>query len=79
MINKQLIYPKTMPKTLPYTHPYINFFRSYSDDHYRDFPHINTLIFNLNTSFMQKSSSTTYPSYKFIRELRTRTYEGEQP
>ena len=34
---------------------------------------------NLDTSFMQESSSTTYPSYKLVRELRTRTYEGEQP
>ena len=68
-----------MPKTLPYTRPYINFFGHVFDDYYRDFPRINTFIFNLNTSFMQKSSSTTYPSYKFVWELRTRTYEGEQP
>ena len=34
---------------------------------------------NINTSIMPKSSSTTYPSFTFVWELRIRTYKGEQP
>ena len=77
--KKYMIYttPRQWPKPLP-TCTYTPTFRSQFEYHFRNFPHIHMFNININTSFMPKSSNTTYPSYEFVWELMTRTYKGEQ-